>query len=63
MYKLELFTDIELDGIDHADYPDYCDAYACNAAYNGRQATDEELDYLNNEHSDYIYELVLSSIF
>lgn len=58
MYKLELFEDFELDGIDYNDYPDFCDAFILKASYKGKDATYEELDWLN-EQSDFIYELVL----
>lgn len=59
MSKIELdysqIADVELDGIDHRDAPDYCDAYISSATYEGRDMTDEELDALNSD-TDYIYE-------
>lgn len=54
-------TDIEVDGIDTRDYPEFCDAYISNAIVmdNGewREATDDELDELN-EDSDLVYKCV-----
>jgi hypothetical protein len=32
---------IEIDGIDTADYPDFADAYILSADYNGVEMTDE----------------------
>ncbi len=29
--------DVEVDGIDTSDYPDFCDAYIAAATYRGRQ--------------------------
>ena len=49
--------DVEVDGIDTRDYPDFCDAFIASASYMGRDMTEEELDKLN-EDSDYVYEAV-----
>ena len=45
---------IEVDGIDTKDYPDFCDAYISSADYNGVPMTDKQLDELN-EDGDYVY--------
>ena len=45
---------IEVDGIDTKDYPDFCDAYISSADYDGKPMTDEQLDELN-EDGDYVY--------
>ena len=54
-------SDFEVDGIDTSDYPDFCDAYIADASIleNGkwREATEQELDELNND-SDLVYEQV-----
>ena len=64
--KIELdyakIADVEIDGIDCSDYPDFCDAYISNASYDGRDMTDEELDILNDD-SDFVYESVIERIF
>jgi hypothetical protein len=64
MKKLDysLIDNIEFDGIDHKDYPDYCDAYICYAEYDGREMTDEELDELNSD-SDYIYDVLMGYLY
>ena len=53
--------DIVVDGIDTRDYPDFSDAYICDALVfeNGdwRVATAEELDELSGD-SDLVYEAV-----
>lgn len=51
-------TDIEFDGIDHTDYPDYCDAYITYATLYDRELTDEEIDELN-EDSSFVYECLM----
>lgn len=59
-------SDFEVDGIDTRDYPDFCDAYIADASVleNGewRDATDKELDELNND-SDLVYEQVENFLF
>jgi hypothetical protein len=49
---------IEIDGIDTKDYPDFCDAYISSADYDGKPMTDEQLDELN-EDGDYVYGHIL----
>ena len=61
-FDYDLIDNIEIDGIDTNDYPDFCDAYIVSADYNGKAMTSTELDDLN-EDSGYVYERVLSSIF
>jgi len=60
---LSLIDNIEVDGIDTRDYPDFCDAYISYADYDGREMTDEELDVLNDEYRDFVYEKVWDSLF
>lgn len=57
-----LIEDIQLDGIDMRDYPDFCDAFVCAATYDGREMTDEELDELN-EDSEFVYAKVIERLF
>lgn len=54
--------DVQVDGIDERDAPDYCDAFICSANYKGREMTDEELEVLN-EDSDFVYQCVIDDIY
>lgn len=54
--------DVELDGIDTRDYPDFCDAFILSATYKGREMNEKELERLN-EDQDYLYEKVLEHIY
>ncbi|MBT6053451.1 MAG: hypothetical protein HOG49_42280, partial [Candidatus Scalindua sp.] len=49
---LSQVEDVEIDGINPRDYPDFCDAFILEATYKGREMTDEELEALN-EDSDF----------
>ena len=55
-------SNIDIDGIDHKDAPDYCDAFICSCDYDGREATDEELDLIN-ENSEFIHEQVYEYLY
>jgi len=59
--------DIEVDGIDTRDYPDFCDAFIAHATIEledgtFRDATDAELDELN-EDSDFVYAAVENHLY
>ena len=56
--KIEI---VEIDGIDHKDYPDYCDAWISAATVDGVEATDEQLDEMNN-NDQFRYESVIESL-
>ena len=55
-------SDVEVDGIDTADYPDFCDAFISYAEYDGRAMTDTELDTLNDD-SDFVYGAVQTHLY
>ena len=54
--------DIEVDGVDLTDYPDFCDAYIVTATYKGRPMTEAELDKLNDDR-DFVYECVQYTLY
>ncbi len=54
--------EVEMDGIDMKDYPDFCDAFIAAASYDGREMTDDELDVLN-EDRDYVYQKAIDRVF
>jgi|14_taG_2_1085336.scaffolds.fasta_scaffold01801_5 hypothetical protein len=50
--------DIEVDGIDWSDYPDFSDAFIVSAKHeDGTEFTDEEIEELN-EDRDLVYKSV-----
>jgi hypothetical protein len=56
-------TDIEFEDIDPLDYPDFCDAFISSAKMHSWQMTSEELDDLNENYGEWVYEKVIESIF
>jgi len=57
-----LIEDVQVEGIDYADYPDFCDAFIASAIYDGKPMSDEMLDELNEDY-DFVYESVTNYIF
>jgi hypothetical protein len=58
----KLISNIQFDGIDHKDAPDYCDAYIVNADYDGVEMTDEQIELLNDDR-DYVYEKLMDHLY
>ena len=57
MMDYKLISNVEVDGIDTKDYPDFCDAYIVSADYDGEEMSDEMLDELNQD-GDFVRDAV-----
>lgn len=53
---------IEFDGVDYNDYPDFCDAFISYAERNGIPLNDRELDKLNDDR-DFVYNSLINYLF
>ena len=58
----DLIDNIEVDGIDTNDYPDFTDAFISSADYNGVEMTDEQLEALNEDY-DFVHDCVYNQLF
>ena len=55
--------DLEVDGVDRADYPDFSDAYFSYGCYeDGTPLTEEELDRLTILANDVLWEMAFESL-
>jgi hypothetical protein len=56
--------DIEIDGVDTRDYPDFCDAYFAAARWiaTDKELTDDELDELGDNYPDFLNEMAYESL-
>lgn len=61
-FNKRLISNVQVDGIDTRDYPDFCDAYIVSADYDGEPMTDEQIDELNQDYQ-FVYESVWNAIF
>jgi hypothetical protein len=57
---VDKFDNVEWDGIDKRDSPDFSDAYIVYAEYDGHVLTDDELENLD---TDVIYELLIKHLY
>lgn len=52
-------TNVQVEGIDYNDYPDFCDAFISSAEWDdGTELTSDELDELSDKFPDYVYERI-----
>jgi hypothetical protein len=59
-HDINKFTNVEFDGVDPKDYPDFCDAYITSATYDGAEMSNSQLDEID---SDIVHELLLRHLF
>jgi hypothetical protein len=59
---LSKITAIEFEDVDWRDYPDFCDAHIVKAEIDGRELTQEEIDYVN-EQSEFVLEKLHFKLF
>jgi hypothetical protein len=58
-----LIDNVVVNGIDYSDYPDFCDAYIADADYNGEPMSEEMIEVINYDYTDFILEQVYSRLF
>jgi gamma-glutamylcysteine synthetase len=55
---------IELSGLNFQDSPDFADAFIQSAAYkDGTELSEDELDVLNSNHADFVYDCILDRVY
>jgi len=54
--------DIEVEDIESQDYPDFANAYIFSATINGEEATEEQINELN-EDPDFLYGCIVDQVF
>lgn len=53
---------VEFDGVDFKDYPDFCDAFISSADYKGVPMTDEQLEEINDD-TEFVYECLQNQLY
>ena len=58
-------VDVEVDGVDRRDYPDFCDAYFTSAVFEDtlEDLNEDQLDELRDLYPEVIYEVALDRAF
>lgn len=62
MFDYREIKNVEIEGIDFRDAPDFCDAFITYAEYFGKELNEDELETLNQD-SQFVYEQVLKRIY
>jgi len=60
-FEGKTIDDYTIEGVDHGDCPDYCDAFVMEASFESRKLTDKELDRLNDD-SQLLFEMLWESL-
>ena len=55
-------NNVQVEGIDYKDAPDFCDAFIFYAELDGVPMTDEQIEELNND-SDFVHDCVQNYIY
>lgn len=55
-------ADVEVDGINTKDYPDFVDAFIASATYKGKLMNEKQLERINQD-SQYVYDHVMKKLF
>jgi len=62
IFKGKRVVDLQVDGVDGRDYPDFSDAYFSYGCYeDGTELTDEELNELTDSHGDIVNQMAFDS--
>ena len=61
--NLNKIDNIVFDGVDKKDYPDFVDAFVMSADMNGYPMSQEELDDLNENHLEFVYEKLIDQLY
>ena len=62
-FNIDLLDDVEIDGINMGDYPDFCDAFLEGESYKGRELTEDELEYVQESNPEWFYDKVWDYVF
>ena len=62
--KLDLnkVDNLEIDWNGKPDYPEFSNAFICNFDYDGKEATDELLDFINDYCLEHFYDEIYDSL-
>ena len=61
MFAYSKISNVEWEGIDHNDAPDYCDAYIVAADYDGVPMDEDQIEELND--NDMRYDLLMDYLY
>lgn len=60
--ELKQIDNLEFDGVDLRDYPDFSDAFIANCDIDGKEATEEQLDFINENLLENFYDEIYQTL-
>lgn len=63
MIDITKIDNIVIGGVDHTDHPDYVDSFIESADLDGIEMDDKQLNDLNDNYADFVYDSVLNFIY
>ena len=61
-YVLSELHNVELDGVDTRDYPDFANAFLQDAMYEGRWLSEYQINEINDKDSDWVHAKVHNNL-
>lgn len=62
-FNLDLVDNVDIEGVDMSDYPDFCDAFISYADYDGVEMTEEQIIQMEEDYPDWRYEQIENSLY
>ena len=62
-FDINLVENVEIEGVDMADYPDFCDAFISGADYDGVEMTEAQVIQMEEDYPDWRYEQIENSLY
>jgi len=62
-FDINLVDNVEIEGVDMADYPDFCDAFISGADYDGVEMTEYQVIQMEENYPDWRYEQIENSLY
>lgn len=58
---IKQIDNIVIEDLDFSDYPDFTNAYISSADHKGVEMTEEQINWVSDNHPDFVYEAVINS--
>ena len=62
-FNLDLVDNVDIEGVDMAHYPDFCDAFISAADYDGKPMTEGQIIQMEEDYTDWRYEQIENSLY
>lgn len=62
-FDITLVENVEIEGVNMRDYPDFCDAFIVAADYDGVAMTEDQIVQMEEDYPDWKYEQVENSLY